>query len=532
MIFNPNIKPFCLIIFCLASLVSFAQKENGKTQTLLISIDLHDRLQTIENIGASGCWYAEPIGRYWPPAKKDRIARLLFSREIDKEGNPAGIGLSAWRFNIGGGTEEQGGAGGIKDVNHRVECFLNADGSYDWSKQSGYQWFLKKAKEYGVENLIAFSNTPPVQFTKNGRGFKTEKSDFSNLATAKYKAYVDFLSEVISHFDKKNLHFDFISPVNEPQWDWSGAIGEVKQEGSPWTNEEIFHVVGSLDSSLKSRALKTKILIPEAGMLTYSYGNNTSASKQIQNFFSDTSALNFKKFKSVPPIVAAHSYFTEGNDTSLINIRQTLADTAKKYGVNYWQSEYCMLGDGYKERALTKRTDMDCALFLAKVIHTDLVVGNATAWQFWNSFEPGKADFDTRYYLIALSPDPGFKSGNFTVTKNLWALGHYSLFVRPGMQRLNIHRSDRATNIEATQKVMVSAFAGKNGELIIVAINYESTQHKISLELKHSKRIGQISAYVTTAEKGFDMKYAKLKGNERIALPPRSITTLVINKSR
>ena len=505
---------------------SFAQAQTKKLTPLSITININDTAQTIENIGAAGCWFAEPIGKYWPAKKKDSIAKLLFSKAVDKDGNPMGIGLSAWRFNIGGGTAEQGNAGGIKDVNHRVECFLNADGSYDWNKQYGYQWFLRKAKQYGVENLIAFSNTPPVQFTINGFGFKTNKNYSSNLRPEKYNSYSDFLTEVIHHFDKENLHFNYVSPVNEPQWDWSGIVGKAKQEGSPWTNQEIFHVVRSLDSSIKSKDLKTKVLVPESAMLTFLYGNNTTASKQIQEFFADGSALNLANFNSVPRIAAAHSYFTELNDSSLINIRIKIADTAKKYKVNFWQSEYCMLGDGFKEGSKEKRSDIDCALFLAKVIHNDFVVANATAWQFWNSFEPGKADVDTRYYLIALDPEPGFADGNFTVTKNLWALGHYSLFIRPGMQRLNIN--DNANDLEAAQKTMVSVFRDKKDKVVIVAVNYENSKQELKLDLKNSKKIKNINAYTTTADQQQNMKHSVLKKNRIIILPGRSIATLVV----
>lgn len=43
---------------------------------------------------------------------------------------------------------------------------LNQDGTYDWNKQLGQQYFLKKALEYGVEELVAFINSPPIFFTK------------------------------------------------------------------------------------------------------------------------------------------------------------------------------------------------------------------------------------------------------------------------------------------------------------------------------------------------------------------------------
>ncbi|MEO7045672.1 MAG: glycoside hydrolase, partial [Ferruginibacter sp.] len=467
----------------------------------------------------------------WPADKKERIAELLFSRKIDKAGNPLGIGLSAWRFNIGGGTAEQGNDGGIKEVNHRVECFLNSDGSYDWNKQSGYQWFLKKAKEYGVENLIAFSNTPPVQFTINGLGYKTDKNGLSNLKPGSYNLYNDFLAEVIRHFDKENLHFNYISPVNEPQWDWSGIVGSAKQEGSPWTNKEIFHVVKALDSSLKLKDLTTKILIPEAAMLTFLYDNNSAASRQIQNFFSDSGALSFRNIYSVPRIAAGHSYFTDSGDSSLISVRKHLADTAKKYGVGYWQSEYCMLGDGYKEGTKGKLSQMDCALFLAKVIHHDLSVANATAWQFWNSFEPGTSDFDTRYFMIALNPNADFKDGGFSATKNLWALGHYSRFIRPGMQRLNIKRSDNLSDLNAAQKSMVSAFTDHKEQLVIVAVNYQNEEQEIKFLLKNPEKIKSIETFTTTSQEDENMKAAVLKNIKNgLILPARSITTVVINQ--
>ncbi len=266
-------------------------------------------------------------------------------------------------------------------------------------------------------------------------------------------------------------------------------------------------------------------------MLTFLFDNNTMTSRQIQHFFSYTSKLNFVNFKTVPRLVAAHSYFTDTNDSSLVSIRKTLAGTAKKYEVSYWQSEYCLLGNGYKEGAKEKRSQMDCALFLAKVIHNDLAVANATAWQFWNSYEPGKADFDTRYYLIALKPDPGFVNGTYTVTKNLWALGHYSLFIRPGMQRINIKRSDNLSDIEAAQKTMVSAYADDKGKLVIVAINYAQEEQKIKLILQSVKKIQSIQLYLTTAGEDENMKASVLKNiNDEVFLPARSIITVVINR--
>lgn len=520
---------FSIILLACFTLSSRAQ--NAASDKLVISVDHKNKAQTIHNFGASGCWFSEGIGKYWPLEKRERMAELLFSKESTADGSPKGIGLSAWRFNIGGGTAEQGDSSGIKDFRKRVECFLAPDGTYDWNKQAGYQWFLRKAKDFGVENLIAFSNTPPVQFTQNGRGFKTVKDYKSNLKPDKYEAYADFLAEVIKHFDRSGLHFNYISPINEPQWDWSNKPGEASQEGSPWSNAELYKAIAAVDASLEKNKLNTQILTTEAGMLTFLYSGKTSASKQIQEFYTDTSQYSFNKLKHVPRIVAGHSYFTDLGDTNIVAVRKHLADTVSKHGLEYWESEYSMLGDGFREGAKGKRSQMDCALFLAKIINQDLTVGNAAAWQLWNAWEPGSAEFDTRYYLLALKPaNPEYTDGDFSITKNLWAMGNYSLFIRPGMVRLNTSRNDNLKPAEVLQNVMVSAFTGGKDKLVMVLVNYTDKVKSIDPELKNFPSIKKYRTYTTTASLNDNLKpSAEQKLQGAISLPPRSITTILFN---
>ncbi len=525
-------KTFVLLLaFLSVSYSGSSQAPKGAQKPLVVSIDPQNKAQTIENFGAAGCWYAEGIGKSWPADKRERIAELLFSRQQDAEGNPKGIGLSAWRFNIGGGTAEQGESSGIRDVNRRVEGFLNEDGTYDWSKQSGYTWFVKQAKQHGVETLIAFSNSPPVQFTQNGLGFKTEKDYRSNLKPDQYEAYTDFLAEVLGRYESQGLRFAYISPVNEPQWDWTGKIGEAKQEGSPWQNPEIARVVRALDQSLEKKNLSTQIILPEAAKLTYLYGESSPASRQVQQFFGRDSDLNVAGLKHVPKLAVGHSYFTDAGDSSTVAIRQQVADTARHYGVRFWQSEYSMLADGFREGTKARRSAMDCGLFLAKIIHQDLTVAQATAWQFWNAFEPGRAEFDTRYYLIALQPNADHTDGSFAQTKNLWAMGHYSLFIRPGMHRLTTSRNDKATAVEAAQDVMVSAYSGDDGKVVVVAINYAPEERALRLDVKNRKKGAAYTRYLTTAAPEDNLRpYPAGKVNRPVPLPPRSITALVLEK--
>lgn len=516
-------------LMLLLSLSSVWVKASQQADTVItVNIDLTQTAQTIDNIGASGCWFSEGIGKFWPSEKKEKIAKLLFSMKTDKNGNPEGIGLSAWRFNVGAGTAEQGDSSGIKDFRKRTESFLKPNGTYDWSKQSGYQFFLKKAHDYGVETLIAFSNSPPVQFTRNGLGYKTEKDYTANLKTDSYGAYAKFLAQVVKHFDQQGIHFQYISPVNEPQWDWSHKYMEADQEGSPWQNADIYKMTKALDLALNEQQLGSKILITEAGMLNYLYGGSKGASHQIQQFFDVKSPLYVGGLSHVPKIIGGHSYFTESSDSALVVTRSKLADTAKHYGVEYWESEYSMLADGFREGSKEKRSGMDCALFLSKVIHADLTVGNATAWQFWNAYEPGIADFDTRYYLIALQPKPDFKDGEFKVTKNLWALGHYSLFVRPGMKRIITSETIKAAK---GNDLLVSAFMDTNNKLVVIGTNYGTKAIELKLDLKNAKRKYKNAAVYLTAD-GEDLNMKAIPEQsylKNILLPARSISTIVIN---
>ncbi len=510
-------------LFLFIGIWSLNLKAQQRNSNVTISVDLTKNAQVIENFGSSGCWFSEGIGKYWPAQKKEKIAQLLFSQKVDNNGRLEGIGLSAWRFNIGAGTLEQGDSSGIKDFRRRADSFLNPDGTYNWNKQEGQRFFLQKAHDYGVSTLIAFSNSPPVQFTKNGLGYKTEKNFISNLREDRYEAYAGFLADVIKHFDSRNLHFDYISPVNEPQWDWSRNYMEADQEGSPWTNQEIYNITKTLNAKLEKEKLKSKILISEAGMLNYLYAGSGKSSHQIQNFFGEKSALFLGNLSHVPKIIAGHSYFTESDSKTLFDTRKQLADTIRKHGINYWQSEYSMLADGFREGSAGPRTAMDCALFLAKVIHTDLTVSNATAWQFWNAYEPGNAKQNTRYYLIALQPQPDFKDGEFTVTKNLWALGHYSRFVRPGMTRI-------ITQTTAENELMVSIFKDKDEKLVMVLANYGTKDINFQLTFKNSKKKYKSTiTYLTNKEEGMDMKLvAKQNPNAILNIQARSIQTLLI----
>ena len=501
-----------IILFISSSVQNILRSQEQK---IVVKLDDKHEFQEIKNFGASGCWYADPIGKNWPIAKKEKLAEMLFSTDTLQDGSPKGIGLSAWRFNIGAGTAEQGDSSGIYDRNHRVECFLDRQGRYDWTKEEGYQWFLRKAKEYKVADLIGFVNSPPVFYTKNRLGYSLQKGYTSNLGENRYEDFAAFLATVVKHFEEDGIHFTYLSPINEPQWEWRYEFGQAQQEGTPYKNDEIYRLIKILDNTFEEKHLSTRILFPEAAMLTYLTDKNVIASNQIETFWNPKSEMYLGDSKNVARIAAGHGYFTDMGDDSIYACRERIAKKTAKYDLEYWQSEYCMLGDGYKD-GVENRTSLDCGLFLAKIIHYDLTVGNATAWQFWNSFEPGNAKRDTRYYLFALKPEENWLDGSFFPTYNLYALGQFSRFIRPGMRRIKVNLSTQKKDL------LVSAYKDpKTKRTVVVIINYSENGHSIQLKSRHKL----FKTFVT--DKTHQLKYIGNSKRDQITLPSRSIYTLV-----
>ena len=165
-----KLKVFCLNAICglLTTAIIMSSCKNDspasdeiETKDNRVVIDVNSKMQQIQNFGASDAWTCQFVGQ-WPEQKRAQIADWLFSKEVDEQGQPKGIGLSLWRFNIGAGSATQDN---ISDEWRRTESFLVSKGNYDWSKQAGQRWFLNAAKERGVSKFLGFTNSPPIQFT-------------------------------------------------------------------------------------------------------------------------------------------------------------------------------------------------------------------------------------------------------------------------------------------------------------------------------------------------------------------------------
>lgn len=476
-------------------------------RSVTATINLHQTVQTIQNFAASDAWACQFTG-HWPDNKKEQLADWLFSSDTSASGQPKGIGLSMWRFNIGAGSAEQGDASGIKDEWRRAACFLQPDHTYNWEKQSGQLWFLQAARARGVTRFLGFLNSPPVMFTRNGKAFADKGA--CNIAPDQYTAVAVFLKDVIRGVQKKTgVALSYISPVNEPQWDWSDG----GQEGCPYNNEQIYGLTKAIDQQFKADQVPAKLLITEAGQLNYLYSGEKKPEKgmQINAFFNPHSATYLGSHKNIYQGIAGHSYFTTSPVDTAIAIRKRLAAALK--GIEFWQSEYCILGDNAGEIDGGKADlSMDAALYMARVIHTDLTVANAAAWQWWLAISP----YDYKDGLIYV--DKNKTDGEIRDSKMLWVLGNYSRFVRPGAKRITTALNDST----AGKNFLLSAYKNTDNSINIVIINNGDTSVTVNLEGK-GIGTGGMRSYTTNATQNLAPAY--ISGNTA-SIPARSVVTL------
>jgi hypothetical protein len=497
---------------------------NRKTS---ITINLNDEKQLMHSFGASDCWTTKFIGKWADVNKKNKIADYLFSMDTTGDGSPKGIGLSLWRVNIGAGSFEQGPASNIPNEWRREECYLNADGSYDWSKQAGSKWFLNEAKRRGVKYTLGFSISAPVYMTLDGKAYGGGLSYF-NLQSGKMPAYADFLTEVCGHFK-----FDYISPFNEPQWNWGGS-GNISQEGSAATNTEIAGLVKLLGPKLQSRGLATTIAVGEAAQWNFTYNTyDNNRGDQIYNWFSPASSNYIGNVPNTGKIIAAHSYFTTCPADHLNKIRSNVVNKRNSVdpSINLWQTEFGILGDICGQyNGYPKNTGIDYGLYVAKVIHHDLVIGNVNSWQWWLAVSPSNYS-DVLVYINDLF---GGYDGNACKTdglasdsKQLWCLGNYSRFVRPGMTRIAASIEGITDDITAAGSFMISAYKDAAArKLVLVIVNMSSNSKTFGLAgLGSAIKItgNRLDMYATTGAKSLSRSVAAA---DNITVEGRSVTTL------
>ena len=468
-----------------------------------LTLDLERRGQEMLGFGASDCWSGQFVGN-WPDEQREAVADLLFETALDERGAPRGIGLSVWRFNLGAGSNRDES---ISRPWRRTESFFNDDFSgYDWSKLSGQRWLLQAARERGVDRFIAFANSPPVNMTVNGRAFCDDDALSTNLAPDREKDFAAYLADVVEHFrEREGIEFAVISPFNEPQWEWTKRT----QEGCRYSTDDMRRVVEAL--AREPGLGTTEIEIPESGTIKDLW----MGKRYLEAFFGPSSPTDVRG--RVADRIVAHSYWTDRPGRGLVQRRRELRRALDRYpGVDYAMTEYCPLGEDGPGRDL----GMDTALFVARVIHFDLVVAQAVSWQWWLAVSP----YDYKDGLLYVDDLSG--GGEVAESKLLWAMGNFSRFVRPGMIRIEVERSDGESHEKTVNGLMASGFLDEaTGSVAVVLVNVSGEAHSVVCDVVNG-RVESWTPYLTSADSDLEPQPA-VGPRGALSVPARSVVTVV-----
>ncbi len=457
------------------------------------SFDLGTSYQTMEYFGASDAWYAQTVGG-WSDTTKSAIADLLFSPT-------SGIGLSCWRFNLGGGIDPT-----ISIPQRTADTFEVAQDVYDWTKAPNERWFLGAAKARGVPQYLAFVNSPTRRMTKNGHTYANSTVGTTNLKTNFEGQFAKYMVDVAKHFRDnpdvtQRINFNYLSPVNEPEWDWNGTT----QEGNRYSVPDIKRVIGALNSELTSQQVTSQILVAEAGQIQDMY----SGPGYVDAFAGDPT-VNTKLGNRL----TYHSYWSDDPSTQLVQTRLALANKIAQYpGWKAGESEYSILGSDGPGRDLTMTT----ALNVARVIHYDLTVAGSTAWTWWLAMSAANWK-DGLIYL-------DMPTQTYQTSKTLWAMGNFSRFIRPGSKRVAFAGDN--TNVNG---LLASAYRNDaTGDFDIVYVNEQTTPQAVNVSVANATgfKSDYFTPYVTSDTPGDDLKaYASVLADDTYTVPAKSVVTL------
>lgn len=447
------------------------------------------RAQTIDGFGASGAWWVNDLASFSSSAKS-QVAEALFGT--------SGLDLSIYRYNIGGGGT------GVSVPARAPQSLMTSIGNYDWSRDPGGGYFLQAASNHGVPTLIGFVNSAPKDWTSNA------KSCGGSLVSGSEQAFSSYLADITAHWSNAGVHFDYLSPMNEPD----GSFGTCGQEGMAVPVAQRASVIKTLGQTLAARSLSVGIIADETSQ-------TTDFVSHTPTWMSDPVAAGYVS------ALAHHTYNFPG-DAALRNV----AAIGATYGKPLWMSEICCQVTGTSGYGQQYDPTMNGGLDLSNYVFRDFTLANDSSFQWWTaaSSEIGCNVGSTPSCANAVNfsgwndgliyYDPSYASnGNQSIyfTKRYYVMGQFSRYVRPGAVRYDL------SGVPAGVQAM--AF-WQNGNWTVVAANTNNSATTLALDTNSGTLTPGATHRTSATENIASVANPTVSGSVLTgSLPARSVTT-------
>ena len=451
-------------------------------------------IQVMNGFGASGAWWPNDLGNF-DPAVQQQVASMLF--------DPSGIGLSAYRYNIGGGGV------GVTNPTRAPQTFLVNPNQYDWNRDPGGQRFLALAATSGVPNIVGFANSAPVYWTTNGLNCG------GNLASGAEAAYAGYLTDIVTHFqDALGIRFAYVSPMNEPDY----GFGNGKQEGMIVPSGQRSTLVRAVAGQFASRAPYAAVIADESSQVGTQFNPEASQWLGVAGTPKALAAL-------------AHHNYDFPNSLTL----QQARSIGTTYGLPLWCTEICCFVTQTGQFGQQYDPTIANAMVMANLIWQTLTYANDAAFHWWVACSSA-IGIDPKANPAGVNQvnslgwndgllyyDPNYATnGNqqIYVTKRYYAMGNFSRYVRPGDQRFSV------SGVPSNLRML--AFSRSGGWTLIVLNNSAAGSAASSFRVQLPNRLGATGAVETSGAKSLGTAALPSVGTTGLvsgSVPAQSVTT-------
>ncbi len=442
---------------------------NGGTGSTDVTVQLGMTHQTIDGFGINNTYATESMSA--------TVADHLFTT------TGTGLGMSILRIGMG------------------------SNGDYATASVSGD---TQMAKSRGAK-IIGSTWSPPASYKTNN-----SENDGGHVKPANYEQW----ATTITNFAKNNGLYA-MSIGNEPDFASCGSAEPCNGNYATtlYTANELVAFIKVVGPKLQAAGVK--VIAPEASEWIHNWSNESACCSENGNkqssdplkcgFPPSNAACNTgdgydyghylyadKAAWAALDIMGVHEYDTQ-------HAEPWPADVPERKPI--WQTE--MSGVKWWPEQGPSATIQN-GVAVAEWIHSALTVGDASGWLYW---------WYKAYYT---DDNEGLLLKNGNDTKRHWTFGNYSKFVRPGYVRVDI------TGAIPTG-VLLSAFKGTDGTVVVVAINKGSAAASVPITIAGGTAPAMMTPWVTSAADNLISKTAvAVTGGILTAdLPSMTVTTFV-----
>jgi len=452
--------------------------------------------QTVEGFGGSNAWTGLPSDA----TARAQVVKLLFS-------TTDGIGLTLIRNRIP-----------FRESTQYNDAFMakDASGRYTYTSSGGHKSFNLNWSNWDLQNtktlfslasayspqIRGFSTpwTPPnnqfdrwkIDDAANGNTVGGTVGNISNwpdiggvLDSQHYQDYADVLADYAKGFQAQmGYPLMAVSIQNEPNY------LPKTYESAGWSAAQFSAFLPALSKAWQAKGVSTPVIAPE------SFNFNDSL---IAPALSDS---------SLAPLV------------SIVGVHQYQSDMSKAYQAASWLTATKTKAKRLWVTELSSGENNDASitdgLNWARTIHADMTTAEVNAfcyWWLWTSASTPK-----KGSLINLDAT----GTQITDNKRLYAVGHYSRFVRPGWVRLNAETSPVANVYSSVYRDPATQ------DVAVVLLNTGSSAQTVKLQLAGASAFASLSQWRTSATESLALVTPPSPGSATasVVLPAASITTV------